>query len=146
PATGRINVRSVFRVAVLFVLSSFFSITTQGQDAQPALPDGPVAKADGAPTANLDVKVTWKQLPKRFLQDQKAIWLFPVQVGKGRHLIPTLAVIGATVATIEADPHAMPYFRDHAANLDDINDVLDGPITSALVAVVPVSFLAVGYW
>ena len=44
-----------------------------------------------------------------------------------------------------ADPHAMPYFRSHARNLDDINDVFDAPITTAEVVALPASLLLAGY-
>ena len=39
----------------------------------------------------------------------------------------------------------MPYFRTHARNLDDINDVFDAPITTAEVLVLPLSMLVTGY-
>jgi membrane-associated phospholipid phosphatase len=39
----------------------------------------------------------------------------------------------------------MPYFRTHARNIDDINDVFDTSITSAEVIAVPVGLLAAGY-
>jgi len=51
------------------------------------------------------------QLTKRFLHDQKAIWvLFPGQLTKGQHWLPTLAVVGGTAGLIFADPQAMPIF------------------------------------
>src|SRR5437879_2804177 len=40
--------------------------------------------------------VSWRTLPQNFLQDQKEIWLFPTQLAKGRHWLPTLGVVGAT--------------------------------------------------
>src|SRR5262245_892313 len=83
-----------FRAAILVVVSNFFSLTTFGQETQTPLPDAPTAqKAATVPSAAVDVDVTWKELPKRFLQDQKMIWLFPIQIAKGRYLIPTLAVV-----------------------------------------------------
>jgi len=99
-----------------------------------------------APTssASQDIEISWKTLPKRILHDQKDIWLFPLQLAKGRYLAPTLAVTGVSAALIVADPHAMPYFRTHSGNLDDFNDVFDGPITSAAIGIVPVTFLLVG--
>ena len=39
----------------------------------------------------------------------------------------------------------MPYFRTHARNMDDINDVFDPLITSAEVIAVPVVLLGAGY-
>lgn len=92
-----------------------------------------------------DREVSWRSLPKDFLQDQKSIWLFPGQLAKGRHWVPTLAIVGGTAGLIVADPHAMPYFRSHARGLDDINDVFDAPITAAEVVVLPASLMLSGY-
>jgi membrane-associated phospholipid phosphatase len=88
---------------------------------------------------------TWRSLPGDFLHDQKEIWLFPVQLAKGRHWVPTLVIIGGTAGLIYADPHAMPYFRTHATNWDDFNDVFDPMITTGEVIALPASFLAAGY-
>jgi len=92
-----------------------------------------------------DRHVSWKSLPKDFLHDQKDIWLFPRQLSKGRYLLPTFAIAGGTAGLFFADPHAMPYFRTHARNLDDINDVFDPLITSAEVVALPVSLMIAGY-
>jgi membrane-associated phospholipid phosphatase len=46
---------------------------------------------------------------------------------------------------IVADPHVMPYFRSHAQNLDDINDVFDTSITTAGVILIPASLMVAGY-
>lgn len=88
---------------------------------------------------------SWHTLPKDFLHDQKAIWLFPTQWAKGRYLLPTLAVVGGTAGLIVADPHVMPYFRSHARGLDDLNDTFDASITTAEVAAIPVSLMIAGY-
>jgi len=92
-----------------------------------------------------DREVSWRSLPKDLLFDQKGIWLFPTQLAKGRHWLPTLAIVGGTAGLIVADPHAMPYFQSHARNLDDINDVFDSSITSAEVIAVPLSLMIAGY-
>ena len=92
-----------------------------------------------------DREVTWRSLPGDFLRDQKAIWLFPVQLAKGHYWLPTLAVAGGTAGLIFADPHVMPYFRSHSGNLDDVNDVFDAPITSAEVILLPASLMISGY-
>lgn len=92
-----------------------------------------------------DRQVSWSSLPKDFLHDQKDIWLFPTQLIKGRHWAPTLTVVGGTAGLIVADPHIMPYFRNHASNLDDLNDSFDSLITTAEVAAVPASLLIAGY-
>lgn len=90
-------------------------------------------------------EVSWRSLPKDFLHDQKDIWTFPVQLGKGRHWVPTLAISGVTAGLLVADPHAMPYFESHERNLDDINDVFDPLITSAEVIALPLALMATGY-
>ncbi|HKV92755.1 MAG TPA: phosphatase PAP2 family protein [Candidatus Angelobacter sp.] len=112
------------------------------------LPDSPSPgpqspqDASDSPTRR---EVTWHTLPKDFLQDQKGIWLFPTQLAKGHHWLPTLAIVGGTAGLIEADQHVMPYFRDHAAGLDDLNDTFDSTITTAEVVAVPASLMIVGY-
>jgi hypothetical protein len=89
--------------------------------------------------------VSWRSLPKGFLHDQKGISLFPTQLAKGRHWLPTLAIAGGTAGLLVAETHAMPYVQSHAANLDDINDVFDSAITSAKSIAVPVSLMIAGY-
>jgi hypothetical protein len=90
-------------------------------------------------------QVTWRSLPKDFLHDQKAIWTFPIQLGKGKHWLPALSIAGGTAGLIEADPHAMPYFRTHARNLDDVNDVFDSYITTGEVIAIPACLMISGY-
>ena len=117
------------------------------QSGNANLPDDPshsLYSADGRDPSS-QREVTWRSLPKDFLHDQKDIWLFPGQLAKGRHWLPTLAIIGGTAGLIVADPHTMPYFQSHAKNLDDVNDVFDAPITAAEVIVVPASLLVSGY-
>ncbi len=119
-----------------------------GQEISSSLPEAPTAtpvSAPSFPNAPEDVDISWRKLPKRVLHDQKDIWLFPTQLAHGHYWIPTFAVVGGTAALVVADPHAMPYFRSHAGNLDDINDTFDGSITAAGIAIVPLSLLASGY-
>jgi len=112
------------------------------------LPDAPSQVAfypehGGDPAS--DRRVNWRSLPKDFLHDQKEIWLFPAQLAKGRHLVPTLAVAGVTTGLILTDKYTMPYFRNHQGQLDDVNDVFDAYITTAEVIAVPASLMIAGY-
>ncbi len=112
------------------------------------LPDSPSAVQRGSLHDNDSTaarEVTWASMPKDFLHDQKDIWLFPAQLAKGHHWLPTLAIVGGTAGLIVADPHAMPYFRTHARNLDDLNDVFDAQIITGEVAALPVALLIAGY-
>jgi membrane-associated phospholipid phosphatase len=88
---------------------------------------------------------TWRTLPRDFLHDQKQIWLFPTQLAKGKHWLPTLATVGVTAGLIVSDPHSMPYFRSHQRNWDDFNDVFDSYWTTGEVIAVPASLLLAGY-
>lgn len=97
------------------------------------------------PASPAEREATWRTLPGNFLHDQKDIWLFPVQLARGRHWVPTLAVAGITAGLIYADPHAMPYFDKHQTNLDDLNDTFDAYITTGEVISVPVGLLTGGY-
>jgi membrane-associated phospholipid phosphatase len=118
-----------------------------------ALPDAPepvpAATATGRKyhPERADARVvTWKSLPRDFLHDQKDIWFtFPGRLATGHHWVPVLAVAGVTTGLIYADPHIMPYFRDHQKNLDKINDGFDPLITTAEVIAVPAGLLAAGY-
>ncbi len=131
----------VLCAALLFLPTSVLS-----QDNNTNLPDAPSQASTYAKHGEqAEREPTWRSVPKDFLHDQKAIWLFPTQLAKGRYLIPSLAITGVTAGLIFADPHAMPYFRSHARNLDDINDVFDTSITSAEVILVPASLMAAGY-
>lgn len=113
----------------------------------PALGDpGQKAPPFTASGANLpEREATWRSLPGDFLHDQKELWTFPLKVAKGHYLLPTAVVVGGTVGLIYADPHVMPYFRNHQKNWDDFNDVFDPMITTGEVIALPTGLLASGY-
>jgi membrane-associated phospholipid phosphatase len=124
------------------ISQSSVSQTSVSQDTRS---QSPAAESSRPGDAASEREVTWRSLPKDFLHDQKDIWLFPFQLAKGRHLLPTLGVVGGTTGLIYADPHVMPYFQTHARNLDHLNDAFDAQITTAEVVAVPVSLLFAGY-
>jgi len=141
----------LWSLRIFAVCIAFMSLPSGlAQDSPSNLPDSPShsrryddERGNDSPSER---EVTWKSLPRDFLHDQKNIWwTFPGQLAKGRHLVPTLAIAGVTAGLIVADPHAMPYFRSHARNLDDINDVFDPYITTGEVVAVPASLLVAGY-
>ena len=144
---GAMRHTASLRVAASICFVSFFlSPLARAQDTS-HLPDAPSRiSSDSQHENEPHERVTsWHRLPKDFLHDQKAIWLFPVQLAKGRHWASTLAVTGVTAGLIVADPHAMPYFRTHQRNLDDVNDVFDSYITTSEVIAVPASLMVAGY-
>ncbi|HEV2397705.1 MAG TPA: phosphatase PAP2 family protein [Candidatus Sulfotelmatobacter sp.] len=89
--------------------------------------------------------MSWKSLPKDFLHDQKNIWLFPTQLARGKHWIPTLAIAGGTAVLIATDTKTAPYFRNHQGQWDDVNDVFNTYLTAAEVVAVPAGLLISGY-
>lgn len=103
------------------------------------------ATSQKSPTAAVERDVSWRTLPRDFLQDQKDIWLFPVQLAKGRQWIPTLSITGMTAGLIVADPHDIGYFR-RTTQFETFNKVFSGSITSAEIAIVPAAFLVVGHF
>jgi membrane-associated phospholipid phosphatase len=137
-------------LAAIFWLGAVCSSTGQESSFDAPSPDAETARTasrsqNAVPNRFQDVDISWRKLPKRVLHDQKDIWLFPTQLARGHYWAPTLGVVGGTAGLIVADPHVMPYFRTHAGNLDDLNDTFDGTITSAGIALVPLSILASGY-
>jgi membrane-associated phospholipid phosphatase len=137
---------------LLIVSCAVVACTSQWASSQASdsrLPDSPshAKEAHGeGPDSPSNRQITWHSLPHDFLQDQKAIWwLYPSQLAKGRHWIPTLAIAGGTAGLIVADSHVMPYFRTHARNLDDVNDAFDPSITTAAVILLPTSLMVSGY-
>lgn len=110
----------------------------QNASAQNSTPQDPT-------TATLERDVTLRTLQKNFLYDQKDIWLFPVQLAKGRDWLPSLAVTGATAALIAVDPHDTPYFR-RTAQFGGFNEAFSGSITASEIAFVPAAFLVAGHF
>ena len=116
------------------------------QVASQDLPDAPSrAPHNSGNDQDSEKQVSWRTLPRNFLHDQKAIWLFPTQLARGRHWLPTAIVAGGTAGLIVADPHVMPYFRSHARRLDDLNDTFDAPITTGAIVLLPASLMVSGY-
>lgn len=154
--------RPIFKkssVLTLIIFAGLFCTPSRvfAQAADSTLPDSPspisqtqasqssASQSSRPGDAASEREVTWRSLPKDFLHDQKNIWLFPFQLAKGHHLLPTLGVVGGTAGLIVADPHVMPYFQTHARNLDHLNDAFDAQITTAEVVAVPVSLMFAGY-
>ncbi len=127
-------------------------VADQGQPVSGStadLPDAPTPVvadeySEGSGHVAVERETTLKSFLPDVLYDQKAIWLSPRHLGEGRAWIPLAIVAVGTGGLIVADSHAMPYFRDHQRNLDDLNDVFDAGITSGEIAAVPVGLFAAG--
>src|SRR5258707_11168266 len=117
----------------------------QGNDSD--LPDSPsaVARSEHGDDSPSEREVSWRTLPRDFLHDQKDIWLFPGQLAKGRHWIPTLAITGVTAGFIPGAPHRMPHFSFPAGRLGVFDDGLHASLTTALTNPPPASLLLAGH-
>jgi hypothetical protein len=51
-----------------------------------------------------ELEVSWRNMPARFLHDEKDMWLFPTKVAEGKNWLPTAVPIGGTAAFIKSDP------------------------------------------
>jgi len=89
-----------------------------------------------------DLEVSWRKMPARFLHDQKDIWLFPVNLGKGKNWLPAAIVIGGTAAFIKADPPLERKVRQTDI-FSDYNKVLKSSVSGGIIVIVPVGFYAV---
>ena len=135
-------------LVVLCGAESLWPSALYGQTLDVSLPDSPAPQLQASVSAPDPVSArqeTWRTLPRDFLRDQKGIWLFPTQLARGRHWIPTLAITGGTIGMLYTDPHAMPYFAKHQTQLDDFNDIFDPSITASAIGALPASLLAAGY-
>jgi len=98
-----------------------------------------VARPDQDP----DRKVSWKRLVPNMARDQKQMWLFPLSVAHGQHLLPTLAFVGATATFMAMDAHNATYFR-HTSAYKGFNNAFSGRNTSILMEALPTIMYGVG--
>jgi membrane-associated phospholipid phosphatase len=106
-----------------------------------AVSDPTPAQATEGPSDGRDV--SWRQLPKNILSDQKNLWLFPHSLAQGHHWLPAVAVVGVTAGLLAADPHDVSYFR-RTASFHGFNQAFSGKITALEIGLVPASFYVIG--
>jgi membrane-associated phospholipid phosphatase len=88
--------------------------------------------------------VSLKNIPFKILRDEKLVFLFPVDLAKGQHLLPTFAIVGTTAGLIEADPPSMRYFGGHSTKWNRFDETFNGAFTGSMEAAVPVSLYVFG--
>jgi membrane-associated phospholipid phosphatase len=89
-----------------------------------------------------DREVSLRKLPMNFLHDQKDMWLFPLELGKGRYWLPALVITGGTAVFLATDAQLMPHFRQ-TTDFHGFNRVFGTTVTGATIAVVPAVFYGV---
>ncbi len=103
----------------------------------------PTEQPQPSPGTSAERQVSLSTLPRNFFADQKEIWMFPEQLAKGKHWLPTIAIVGLTSALIASDAHTAPYFRN-TNSFNGFNRVSGGLSSGAFIAAVPATFYAIG--
>lgn len=101
------------------------------------------AQAGQSAAASRDVSE--RTIFPNILHDQKDLWLFPLQLGRGRHWLPAVSITGVTAGLIALDPHDEPYFR-RTTDFTGFDKVFSTNITMSAVLIAPASFYVVGFF
>jgi membrane-associated phospholipid phosphatase len=123
--------------------------------SETAAPETPVpaetaeTAATTAPQPAVSVKgfdgTGWKRLIPNLAADQKTVWLFPIDVAKGRHVKPTLAVTGTTVGLVALDPWTGRYFqRTKTTTYSGFNKVFSSKNTAIANFAIPIALYGIG--
>jgi len=119
-----------------------FSQESSGATASPSPAQRP--QPSPAPVAASDRQVSLRTLPANLLADQRDIWLFPTKIAKGKHILPTIGIVGVTAGLIASDPHTAPPFRN-TDNFNGFNRVFSSTNTGAFIAAVPAAMYGIGW-
>jgi len=131
------------RKALLFLFLAAAGPSFCQESSDCASSPSPTQQPQPSAIAASDRQVSLRTLPANLVADQKEIWIFPGQLVKGKHWLPTFAIVGVTSALVAADPHTAPYFRT-TDSFSGFNRVFSGVNTGAFIAAVPASIYAVG--
>ncbi len=138
----------VIALSALLIPSQAPAQTTKPDQSSPATasPDGPPDSAEPAspsPEQTSERPVSWKTLGQNVLADQKQIWTFPVRLFQGQNLLPTAAVLGATVGLVSLDKKESAYFRG-TTTFNGFRNIFNGNATAIGMGAVPASLYAIG--
>ena len=134
--------------SVLLVVAalSISSLPLMAQE-KPDTPENPLTTTrSGASSCCSDIGrgVSLRQLPGNLLADQKDVWLFPTKLAKGKHIWPTIAVVGITGGFVASDPYSAPPFRN-TTSFSGFNRVFSSTNTGAFIAAVPAAMYGIGW-
>jgi membrane-associated phospholipid phosphatase len=121
---------------------------TQVSDTQPASDPGVASETPPQKQAvpERDVSLNPIKFAPNFFSDQKKIWTFPLKVATGHHLIPVLAILGATAGIVAGvDPPAARYFQRHASTYQGFNNFLSENVTTSGTLLIPTALMLGGY-
>lgn len=112
------------------------SIHTEGRSSSAPETSPPPGRAALRPVSLL-------RLLPGILQDQKQIWLFPLQLLQGKHWKPTLIFFAILGGLLVLDPYDPSYFR-HTRAFHEFNRIVSGHNATTLMWLVMFSSLAIG--
>lgn len=132
-------------ISLLFSILATAGTAAAQQSADPVSSPAspPTQSQQTSPIVAPDRQVSLRTFPTNFLADQKQIWLFPGQLAKGKHWLPTVAIVGVSAALFASDPYTAPYFRT-TTGFSGFNRVFSGVNTGAFIAAVPAAIYTVG--
>ena len=108
-------------------------------------PQNPEPKVQNNPNPAATYQpVTWKNLPIRILGDQKLVWLFPLHLAEGQHILPTIGVVGITGGLMAGDSHIMVHVRNNASAFHEFDEIFSGTNTGIVTALIPATFYLYG--
>jgi membrane-associated phospholipid phosphatase len=87
--------------------------------------------------------VNWKSLAPNIVHDQRSIWTLPAQLAHGEHWKPALGITATVGALVALDAYDTPYFG-HTSAFSGFDRSFSGRNTALAIAIVPVSFYALG--
>ncbi|SRR5579884_4286687 len=120
--------------ALQFTLCSL-CVRAQTQDTPPA---GGISDSGAGRTTDLSTFVP------HTLEDQKQAFIkFPSEVVHGKHLVPVLAVLGATAGLVAADQYDARWFRQNTYN-GTFNSVFSSAGTATGIVLTPAVFYSAG--
>jgi membrane-associated phospholipid phosphatase len=142
------------RATLLLFLVCAVARPCRAQDAPPPNPvqaQAPAADATQLPASpgssapsSAERQVSWLKLGPNILHDQKEIWLFPLSVARGHHLVPVLILTGITAGLVAGvDPPSGRYFQ-HTQTFSEFNKIFSTPNTSAGIFAVPSAVYGIG--
>jgi hypothetical protein len=135
------------RFVLLAIATSLFSSLPLVAQEKPDSPETPSTNPHpGTSTCCSDIgrSVSLRQLPGNILADQKDIWLFPTKVAKGKHIWPTIGIVGVTAGFVASDPYSTPPFRN-TTSFSGFNRVFSSTNTGAFIAAVPAAMYGIGW-
>lgn len=133
------------KTGAALLLLGLLALTPAGAQTPAPNPPDTAAPSPTAAPANVpfDRPISWKRIIPNMASDQKKIWLFPLHLFQGQHLLAAGAVVGATAGLVALDPKDAPYFRN-TTTYNGFNKIFTGTATTYATVATPIAFYGLG--